>query len=195
MEQDYINKSREIEALKPKDLTKRSSIGKVDIRKYWDKEYLKGIINSITNPKHRMLIQFLWMSGVRISEAINLRKRDIDFGNYVMTVRWLKSRKYNYRNIPLYPTLKEILQVYCSSKGVDDLIFPISRQRAWQLTRKYLKGHPHQLRHSFAVNWLRSGGDIVMLHKILGHSKINTTMEYLKIVPIDVGKELMKMEF
>lgn len=71
----------------------------------------------------------------------------------------------------------------------------MTRQRAWQLTQKYLGGHPHQLRHSFAVNWLRSGGEIVVLHRMLGHSKVQTTMEYLKIVPTDQGKELLKIQF
>lgn len=56
-------------------------------------------------------------------------------------------------------------------------------------------GHPHQFRHSFAVNWLRNNGDIIILHRILGHTKIQTTMEYLKIVPTDQGKELLKINF
>jgi len=51
------------------------------------------------------------------------------------------------------------------------------------------------LRHSFAVNWLRCGGEIDVLHRILGHSKIQTTMEYLKIVPRDQGKALMGIDF
>ena len=77
----------------------------------------------------------------------------------------------------------------------EDIVFPISRQRAWKISRRYLGGSPHTVRHSFAVNWLRHGGDIVILKNILGHSKIETTMEYLKIVPIDQGKELLKVRF
>jgi integrase len=112
-----------------------------------------------------------------------------------MSVLWQKSRKYSRRIVPLHPRLRELLQLYTATMRLDDRIFPITRQRAWQLTQKYLGGHPHQLRHSFAVNWLRSGGEIVVLHKILGHSKIQTTMEYLNIVPTDQGKELLKIQF
>jgi len=58
-----------------------------------------------------------------------------------------------------------------------------------------MNGHPHQFRHSFAVNWLRCGGELVVLSRMLGHSNIQSTMEYLKIVPLDVGKELLKIQF
>jgi integrase len=142
-----------------------------------------------------MLMTFLWRSGVRITEAVSLRKCDIDFANYTMKLRWLKSRKYQHRIAPMHPYLKDMLQLYTASMLAEDRVFPITRQWAWQCCKKYLGGHPHQIRHSFAVNWLRSGGDIVILHRILGHAKIQTTMEYLKIVPIDQGKELLKVTF
>jgi integrase/recombinase XerD len=184
-----------IEVSSKGDLTNPIRFVKQDIRKYWIKEQIDSMLESINNHRHKMLIRFLWMSGVRITEAINLKKGDIDFNNYLMKVKWLKSRKWNERVLPIHPTLKNILEVYTAPLKESDLIFPISRQRAWQLTKKYLEGHPHQLRHSFAVHWLKSKGDITILHRILGHSKIQTTMEYLKIVPIDQGKELLKLEF
>lgn len=170
-------------------------VNKQDLRKYWEREYINKQIDAISNQEHRMLLQFLWMSGLRISEAINLTKGGIDFNKYLMTVKWLKSRKYNYRVVPIHSRLRELLQLYTAAMKQDDKVFPITRQRAWQLTWKYLGGHPHQLRHSFAVNWLACGGDITILHRILGHSKIQTTMEYLKIIPIDQGKELQKITF
>jgi len=190
-----IEEAKELTVLDKKDLTKTVLKCKQEIRKYWDRDYINKKLDEIKNPEHRMLLQFLWMSGVRITEAVSLTKGKIDFQNYVMTMRWLKSRKYNERIVPLHPRLRELLMLYSASMLADDRVFNISRQRAWQLTRKYLGGHPHQLRHSFAVNWLRCGGDIVVLHRILGHSKIQTTMEYLKIVPIDQGKELIKIQF
>lgn len=183
--------------LKGQDLTFSSGkeSKKKDIPKYWDRDYINSIINSVPNYKYKMLIKFLWMSGVRITEAVNLTKGNIDFENYVMVVKWLKSRKYKERVVPIHPLLREILQVYVANLKDSDRVFPITRQRAFQITMKYLGGSPHQLRHSFAVNWLRCDGDLVILHKILGHSKIQTTMEYLKIVPTEQGKELLKITF
>lgn len=180
---------------KGKDLTINVESVKRDYVPYWDKEYINQVISGISDHKDRMLISFLWRSGVRITEAVSLRKCDIDFKNYVMSVRWLKSRKYRSRNVPLHPQLRDLLQLYTATINLEDRVFPISRQRAWQITQKYLKGNPHKIRHSFAVNWLRCNGDIIILHRVLGHSKVQTTMEYLKIVPVDQGKELLKISF
>ena len=168
---------------------------KQDLPKYWEQEHISMILEGILNYQHKMLIQFLRMSGCRITEALNIRKKDLDFKNYIMSIRWLKSRKYNTRNIPLHPNLKNMLEVYVATMKEEDKVFPISRQRGWQIVNKYFKGSPHQFRHSFAVHWLKSGGDIIALSRILGHSDIKTTMVYLQIVPIDQGKELIKIRF
>ena len=192
MEQE--KQTQEIEVFKPQDLTKSAQSVK-ELPKYWDKGYIVEKVEQVQNYQHKMLLLFLWYSGVRITEAVNLQKQDIDFNNYTMKVKWLKSRKYKHRIVPMHPELRNLLQLYVASLKAEDRVFPITRQRAWQLTQQYLNGHPHQLRHSFAVNWLRCNGDIVILHRILGHSKIQTTMEYLKIVPIDQGKELIKISF
>lgn len=178
-----------------KYLTKASERVKHDLPKYWERDFINNKLASISNHEHKMLMTFLWMSGVRITEAINLKKSDIDFNTYFMTVKWLKSRKYNNRIVPIHPRLKELLQLYTATMKAEDNVFDISRQRAWQIVQQYFNGNPHMFRHSFAVNWIRCDGDITILHRILGHSKIQTTMEYLKIVPIDQGKELIKIQF
>lgn len=195
MEESQTEKNNDVVVLNKQDLTISLHSVKKELRKYWDRDYINHKINLIDNSKHKMLIRFLWLSGVRVSEAINVTKGEIDFENYVMRVKWLKNRKYNHRIVPIHPNLRNLLDVYTSSLLHNDKLFDISRQRAWQLTKKYLNGSPHQLRHSFAVNWLRCDGDLIILHRILGHSKVQTTMEYLKIVPIDQGKELIKIKF
>jgi len=180
---------------KDQDLTFRSQSVKKDLAKYWEREFINGCLDKISNGKHHMLFFLLWRSGIRISEAISLTKGDIDIENYTMTVKWLKSRKYHNRIVPLHPDLRNVLHTYTSTMKSSDMLFGFTRQRAWQLSKKYFGGNPHQMRHSFAVNWLRCKGELVMLHRILGHSKIQTTMEYLKIVPYDQGKELLKVNF
>ena len=189
-------KHEDIVVLNKQDLTNSiQNVKKQELRKYWDRKYINSNIENIKNHKHKMLLKFLWMTGVRITEAINVRKKDLDFDSYLITVRWLKSRKYYDRVLPMHPMLKDVLQLFTAGLKAEDRVFGISRQRAYQLTMKYLNGSPHQLRHSFAVNWLKCNGDLVILHKVLGHSKIQTTMEYLKIVPVDQGKELIKITF
>lgn len=168
---------------------------KEELRHYWDRDEVNLLLDQVKNYKHKMFMQFLWLSGVRVTEAISIRKKDIDFKHYVIRVRWLKSRKYKERVLPMHPNLKSMLEMYTGPMTQETMVFPFTRQQAWQLVKKWTQGHPHKFRHSFAVNWLRCEGDIVILHRILGHSKIQTTMEYLKIVPMDQGKELMKIKF
>ena len=188
---------KDIIVLEARDLTNQSNNvnPQKELPKYWDRDYIVNTISDIKNPRHKMLMQVLWFTGCRVTEAVSLTKGQIDFKNYTITIRWQKNRKFLYRNIPLHPRLKELLELYTSPMKHDSLIFPISRQRAWQLVKKYLRGHPHQFRHSFAVNWLRCGGDIIILSRMLGHAKVQSTMEYLKIVPLDQGKELLKILF
>jgi integrase len=177
------------------DLTISIEKVKGELPKYWNREHINTTIDTITNTKHKMLITFLWFTGCRISEIVQLKKRDIDMQNYLITIRWLKNRKYQTRNIPMHPLLRNQLSYYLATLNLDDVLFGLSRQRSWQIVQKYFDGHPHQLRHSFAVNWLKCGGTIVELSKMLGHSDIKVTMVYLSIVPQDVGKELLKIQF
>jgi integrase/recombinase XerD len=171
------------------------SILKKDIPKYLDKEYIRETLQQIENHEERMFITFLWMSGVRVTEAISIKKKDINVRDKVITVVWLKNRKYNERNVPIHSTLANMLAVYVGAMNLDDKVFKFTRQRAWQITKKHFDTNPHTFRHSFAVNYLREGGQIVNLYRILGHSKIQTTMEYLRIVPTDLSKELETIGF
>lgn len=177
------------------DLTQVQSFVKSDLPEYWTREEVHQILDGVTDASHRMLFTYLWMSGNRITEALSLKRRDLDFDNFLITIRWLKNRKFNSRNIPMHPNLKQLLMLYCSNMKADDLIFDISRQRAWQLCQKYANANPHKFRHSFAVNWLKCGGSLVILSQVLGHSDIRVTMEYLRIVPIEQGQELLKVSF
>lgn len=191
-----INEEKNIIVLEKKELTNHiENVNRLELPKYWEKDYIHEKISQVKNYKHKMMLQFLWMTGCRITEAISIRKKDLDFKNYVITIRWQKSRKFLYRNIPLHPNLKDMLEIFTAVMKVEDVVFPMSRQRAWEIVKKTMEGHPHMFRHSFAVNWLRSGGDIVVLSRMLGHSNVNCTMEYLKIVPTDMGKELLKIPF
>ena len=191
-----IEKEAEIVIFKSQNLTKGDiNVNKKDLPKYIDADVIKERLQAVTNNNDRMLIIFLWMTGCRISEALGVLKKDIDLANDTIQLRWLKSRKYNYRNIPLHPQLKQLLSFYLAPYKAEEKVFPFTRQRAFQITSKWLGTSPHKLRHSFAVHYLRSGGELFDLHLLLGHSKIQTTMEYTKIVPKDLAKELNKVSF
>ena len=195
MEKDdsFINGGSEIIVIPEKSLTKRLKLQ--EARPYMSADYINSVLNRMPPGKQRVLCQFLWMTGVRISEALVVRKRDVDLVNMVIEINWLKSRRYVRRNIPVHPALREVLFNYIAGLNLDDFLFPFSRQRAYQITKRWFGRNPHAFRHSFAVNWLRCGGDITVLSRYLGHARLQETAEYLKIVPVDQGKELMKVVF
>jgi len=193
----YIKEGMEIVAhsqSKPQKLDKNVTNVK-NLPEYWDADYIRNRIQRVTPGMHKVLYQTMWMTGIRITEALNIRKRDIDLKNHTINVRWQKNRKYHNRNVACHPNLISILEVYTAGMNQEDKLFPITRQRAWQLYQRDFNGKPHKMRHSFAVHWLRNGQSLAMLSRHLGHSRIQTTMIYLQIVPLDVGKQLLEVEF
>jgi integrase/recombinase XerD len=146
--------------------------------------------------KEKMLLTTMWLTGLRVTEVIGIRKADINWGDDLMRVRWLKNRRYYERIMAIKPELKELLHLYTIKLKAEDRIFPISRQRVHQIIKKYdKKAHSHTFRHSFSVNCLKEGMSLPVLSRLLGHSDIKTTMQYLKIVPVDQAKELKEVSF
>lgn len=176
-------------------LIPKKSILRQERRMYLSKEEIQKKLSDVTNYNDKFFCTFMWMSGIRVSEAINIKKKDINSKEKYMIVKWLKSRKYFERVVPLHPQLNQMLELYVAGMNMDDRVFPFSRQNAFYITKKWLGVSPHKLRHSFAVNWINEKGDIAYLSKALGHRYLNTTGEYLKIVPSDIAKELEKIRF
>lgn len=203
MKDDYVQDLTKPTIFEQANLTKSFIHVKEEKLKYLDREEVNEIINSIAGGKEKMLFIFTWMTGCRVTEVISVRKRDIDFKNGEIKIRWLKNRKYLYRNIPIHTQLMQILSLTTAAMPLDQLLFPYSRQRVWQIFKKHRPlgndwMHPHTFRHSFAVNYLRqadTANDLVILRKLMGHSSILTTMKYLDIVPVDQAKQLEKIKF
>lgn len=193
-----VTEGREIEVLDPKELTTPIRIVKQDLRQYFSKAEVNDILLQMPAGRDKMIVQVLWMTGIRVTELISIKKQDIDFLNSRMVVRYLKSRRWKERVIPIHRQLKDILQLYTAGMNGPDKVFPITRQWAHKITHKYCKSGPHKLRHSFAVNFLEQSSSpkaLVVLQRLLGHRHINTTMEYLRIVPNDMAIELEKVMF
>jgi len=171
---------------------------KKELLSYFTKEEMIDRLNGVPPNKYGMMFQFLWRTGVRITECLNVRKKDIDFENNEIKISWLKSRKYLYRIIPLHSSLKLPLYTYTAKLKSDDRLFSFTRQYAFNLCRKYDFDHPHKLRHSFAVNFLRQSNSpmaLVELKELLGHANIKNTMEYLRVVPMQSKVALQRINF
>ncbi len=134
-------------------------------------------------------ILFLYASGARVSEAINVRKSDIQEG-------WLKvlnAKGDKERMVPIAPSAMAVLEEYLEErKNPDDYLWltyqgkRMSRITAFKITQKYLGISPHVLRHSFATAMILGGADLRVVQELLGHVSIVTTQIYTHLQKKDL---------
>lgn len=190
----------EIELSKAKNGTfEIEKVVKIDMKrqlpKYLDKDIILKRIDDMPPGRDKMLVITLWRTGCRVSEVINIKKKDVDFRNRTIRITWLKNRKWTERLIPLQKGLGELLSIYCTTLNMDDRLFPYTRQNVLKITKKWLKVSPHKIRHSYTVNLIRQGVQIQDLQKLLGHKSINTTMVYYSVNPEQLTKQIDGVDF
>jgi integrase len=197
MNTDYIKPPSEVEVLKPYDLTISNKNVNYEIQSF-TKEEIKLLLERVPPGKHSMMFQFLWRTGIRVSECNSVEKQHLNFEHEEITIRWLKKRKALHRIIPMHNSLKGALFLYTANMRYDEKIFYISRQRIDQLCKKYGFDHAHKIRHSFAIHFLRESKDpmaLYILQLLLGHEDIKSTMNYLKIVPVSMKLAMQRISF
>src|SRR6056297_1280334 len=132
-EKDFINELSTPVIFEEKNLTKDFiNVKQEEQLKYLSRDEIHEIIDNVKGSKEKLLFLFMWYTGCRVSEAIELRKRDIDFKNKEVKIRWLKNRRYLYRTMPIHNQIKQLLELSTSALKLDDRIFPYTRQRVWQ---------------------------------------------------------------
>ncbi len=153
-------------------------------------EVLK-LIDSTDTLKSRLIISFLYSTGLRVSELVNLKLDDINFKEKTGWVRRGKGSKD--RLFAISENLAGELQEYINDKGIErEYVFskekPLTTrniQKIIQGTRKRAninkKVTPHTLRHSFATHLLEQGTDIRVIQAMLGHASLSTTQVYTHI--------------
>lgn len=152
---------------------------------------IKKMIDSTTNIKHQLIIKLLYGCGLRVSEIVNLKKKDINFEEELIKINLAKGRKDRFVKIP--SSLKEKLESYCKISD-SEILFPSNRKarlnkktilkivkNAAKKARIKKRVYPHLLRHSFATHLLEQGTDLKIIQKLLGHSDIKTTQIYTQI--------------
>ena len=160
------------------------------------REEIAHLFASCTHPVHGMLLQTVYATGLRVSEACSLRLSDIDSHNDRMCIRVASGKGGQGRYSVLSLTLLARLRLYakavrprewlfCDRSGEHSVNIQ-SAQRAYQGARHRAriskKGGIHTLRHCFATHLLEGGIDLFTIQKLLGHSHINTTGRYLHLI-------------
>lgn len=145
--------------------------------------------------KHRVLLSFIYSTGMRVSELCNTLISDVDFDRKQVRIRQGKGQKDRY--VPLSAYMKTGLQKYLQSECPSQYLFEgktigeASSVRAVQwLMRETLKktgigkqgACVHTLRHSYATHLLEDGVHIMQIKDLLGHNNIDTTLRYLHVI-------------
>lgn len=169
-------------------------------------ESLLGVVTgeSSVDVRDRALLEFLYATGARISEACDLNLEDLDLSARVVRLFGKGSKE---RVVPFGRIAEERLRAYLSMGGrvalepetwvrnADrDAVFltnrgrRLNRQKAWNIVRDAGRAaginrelSPHVLRHSCATHMLEHGADLRIVQEMLGHATISTTQIYTKV--------------
>lgn len=161
--------------------------------------------------RDRALLEVVYSTGMRVSEAINLRLEDVDL--QANEVRCM-GRGNRQRKAPLLPRAVDALRDYLANARVElmgnvstDYVFlnpqgtRLTRQAVWLMTRQYAKVAgiegdvtPHTLRHSRAAHMLGNGEDVRRVQEWLGHANLATTQMYQPRLPAKVENQTRDLE-
>lgn len=154
------------------------------------------IIAACSNYKHKMLLELCYGCGLRVSEVVALRVKDIDGERRLLRIEQGKGGKD--RQVLIAPALLARLRDYWHRQRPDYWLFPSERlpdralsissvqriyTKAKQLAGIAKEGGIHALRHAYASHQLENGLPVHQLQRLLGHQNLQSTMRYVHWVP------------
>ncbi len=157
-------------------------------------EEVERFLENVTSIKHRAALMACYGAGLRISEAVNLKRGDIDSQRMLIRVEQGKGQKDRYAM--LSPRLLAVLRAYFRAvRPEGEYLFPSWRTNRHMTIsalatacreaaqRSGLSKHvtAHTLRHSFATHLLENGTDVRIIQALLGHNRIDTTARYTRV--------------
>jgi integrase/recombinase XerD len=164
--------------------------------------------NTARGLRDRAMLSLMYASGLRVSELLHLRLRDVDLARGVLAAYGKGGKR---RLVPLGEVALGHLEAHLEAQpapsrlAAEGWIFhrrsgePWTRQMVWKLVARYARGvgipgrvHPHRLRHSFATHLLAGGADLRTVQTLLGHSDIVTTEIYTHVSPATLRAEFRK---
>ncbi len=165
---------------------------------------VKLLINNVSNIKHKAILLTIYSAGLRVSELINLKLTDIDSAQNCIWIRGGKGGKD--RQTILGESTLQFLRLYFLQYKPKIYLFNGQDGLRYSATsiRKFLKVStktsgikktvtPHVLRHSFATHLIENGYDITYVQKLLGHTKITTTEQYIHLTTTAVESPADKL--
>lgn len=158
---------------------------------------------SFTEYECWVITNLLFSTGIRQRSLHFIKVADIDFDNRLLHVRVTKNRKPLI--IPLNETMASILKEflkYRQHKNEDDWLFcnaygqQLVKSTSYHMLYCYNKNRGvertgiHRYRHTFAKQWVINGGSVVALSRLLGHSNLSITENYINLLVSDMAKQV-----
>lgn len=153
---------------------------------------IRQIIEVTKNTKHKLLLSLTYGAGLRVSEVVALKVRDIDLNELTIHIKQAKGQKDRISVLP--ERLINDIRSLTAGKSNNDFVFASERggklttrtpQKVFESSLKKAgikkKTSFHSLRHSFATHLLENGTDLRYLQELLGHANIRTTQRYTQV--------------
>lgn len=156
-------------------------------------EEIERLLAHTTNRKYRTMLLTTYAAGLRLSEVLHLRVRDIDSARMMIRVEQGKGAKDRYTLLspPLLAALRAYWPIYrprlwlFPTPKADRPMHPTALQRAYHVAKRRAgitkPGGIHGLRHAFATHLLEAGVDLHTIQRLLGHGHITTTTRYFQL--------------
>ena len=161
--------------------------------------------NAFLRQRNRAILALFLFAGLRRGELLGLRVHDINLDRAELHVRSETSKSRHARVIPINSSLHAILADHLAERSRRPLATeflltsstgtgPLTQNGLKHLVQRVqrqagVRFHVHQLRHTFAVNFLNRGGDVVRLKQLLGHRDIRVTSSYLRHLPTSAMRD------
>ena len=169
------------------------------------REEIWKMLQSAELLKHRVLIGLIYGCGLRCMEVRNIELKHLDFDRKQLHIVQSKGKKDRY--VPLSDHLIRGIKRYISAEHPTSFLFTGNTKDAKGFDSRYsqrgvqwavqsiskkagiLKDvHTHTLRHSYATHLLEDGVNILQVQKLMGHERVETTMEYLHVCQLEQQK-------
>ena len=150
-----------------------------------------------------VMTNFLFSTGIRQRSLMNIKVQDVDLENMIVAIRVTKNRKTLL--LPLNTTMVAVLKEYLrhrQHKSEEDYLFcnvfgkQLLKATCYHMLYHYNKNRGvdrtgiHRYRHTFAKQWILNGGNVVALSKMLGHSNLSITQNYINLLVTDLSKQV-----
>lgn len=172
----------------------------------FSEQQVTTLLNAAKRSKYPLrdtsILLFMLDTGVRASEICELRSKDLDI---VGKRAWVRGKGDKHRAVYFGKTTGKALWNYIQEEGREDEDFVFLTERGHSFRPNSLlqffmrmeqaakieatRCSPHTMRHTFAVTFLRNGGNVFSLQQLLGHTELKMTQRYVALAQADVEKQ------